>query len=55
MVCVWMCVIGWLQFSGRVRSPFLGIGTIPESTHSGGLFPKYVSLQNFNIYIYIYI
>ena len=27
---------------------FLGTSTIPEITHSGGLFPRYVSLQNLN-------
>ena len=31
-----------------VKSPFLGNDMIPEIPHSGGLFPKYVSLQTFN-------
>ena len=30
--------------------PSLSIGTIPDSPHSGGLFPKNVSLQNLNKY-----
>ena len=34
--------------SGIVRPPFLGIGTMPEIPHSGGIFLKYVLLQNFS-------
>ena len=35
-------------FSGSVKYPSLG--TIPEIPQSGGIFPKYVPLQNFNRY-----